>query len=215
MLARRRCFSSTLVVLIFLLTAGPSAVASEDMRVTEIKETKNSEEGSPKGLEDMRISPVPKVQVGTGRKGTEEVYFPYRSSISPRLGFGTESKKLSKNEYHYLYGLLFQFPSDHAEHWEAGADVINDGKGVLSIGWKKRYRPTEAVRPYTKIGFAVRVDPSEQLTTFLRNENFQIRPATGFEYFLEHPSSIRLELETWISRSELGLHLCMGYSYAF
>jgi hypothetical protein len=148
-------------------------------------------------------------------KGTEEIYFPYRSAISARLGMGSEAKMFSKNEYYYLYGLLYQFPNEHGKHWEAGADVMNDGKGILSIGWKKRFTPTEAIRPYYKLGFAVRIDPSEQLTTFLRNENYQLRPAAGFEYFLEHPSSIRLEIESWVSNREFGFHLCMGYSYAF
>jgi hypothetical protein len=204
------------LVLITCISFLGRASASEETRLTEIKETSGQDQHPPpKGMGDMRLSPLPKITPPPADARPTEVYFPYQSSISARLGMGTDSKKISINEYYHLYGVLYQLPSDTGVHWETGTDVYNDGTGVFSFGRKWRLHKDEAFRPYYKLAVALHADPSEQLTTFLRTENFLIRPSAGFEYFLEHPSSARLELETEISTKLIGFHFCVGYSYAW
>jgi len=211
-MARRKCSALTLVLLVF--SAPVCTRAAEDISLTEIKQTNEKNSEPPTGIKDMDVSkiPEPKSQFVSSKS---QVFFPYESSMSPRFGMGTDSNRISNNEYYFLYGLQYQFAGENGLHWEAGGDVLSDGTGVVSLGRKWRYFPTEAMRPYLKLAGALHIDPSEQLTTFLRTENFQIRPAVGFEYFLEHPSSVRLELESWFSMKKRGLHFCIGYSYAF
>lgn len=214
MISRRKCSSTTLVLLLFVIAS--SASAAPDVSVPVLKDTRTSEQPQPPdGLKEMTISPTPQVEAPEFDRNSPTVYFPYESSISPRLGLGTDTKRIKSNEYYYQYGVLYQFASDNGKHWEAGADVLNDGTGVISVGRKIRMNYTEAVRPYFKVGGAIHVNPSEQLTTFLRTENFRIQPSAGFEYFLEHPSSVRLELESWISTKAIGFHFTVGFSYAF
>lgn len=163
----------------------------------------------------MDVSVTPNANPLKFKKTTSEVYFPYQSSISPRFGSGTDTDHIKNNHYYYFFGLQYQLPSDDGRHWEAGADVLDDGTGVLSIGRKFRLNATEALRPYFKVAGAIHTVPSEQLTTFLRIDNFQIRPSLGYEYFLQHPSSFRMELESWVGTKLMGIHLTVGYSYAW
>ncbi len=203
---------STLVACI-LFTA--NVFAATETSTSEIKETQKPEDQVPAGLPDMNISPTPYVNPAKIKNTQEEVYFPYESSLSPRLGMGTDTDRLRRNAYYYFYGLQYQFPSDNARHWEAGADVMDDGTGILSVGRKFRMNATEGFRPYFKVTGALHAIPSEELTTFLRTDNLQLRPSLGFESFLQHPSSVRVELETWIGLKQLGFHISLGYSYAW
>jgi hypothetical protein len=204
------------ILILFSFLSANRAIASQDVTTSEIKETTKADQSPPEGIHDMQIQTPPKVDVAKIKTSQQTVYFPYQSSVSPRLGFGTDTNRLREgNIYYYFYGLQYQLPNDQGIHWEATADVINDGTGVISVGRKLRLTPTEATRPYFKLAGAIHINPSEQLTTFLRSENFQLRPSAGFEYFLQHPSSVRVELETWFSLRYMGLHLSVGYAYAW
>lgn len=151
------------------------------------------------------------------KKASDEtsIYFPYESSISPRLGMGTDSTLLAQNTYYYLFGFNYLFQSTSSSHLEVGFDLINDGSGVITVGQRTIYDQSTYLRPYFKIAVGLKTNASDQLNTFLKKDNYRLIPSMGLERILFKNSSARIDLEPYLTLTTVGLILVMGYSYAF
>lgn len=121
-------------------------------------------------------------------------YHPYRYGLSALLGSHTESNTGSSQGVFYSGDVLFQFPLKSETFYEAGASLNSNQSGSLSFARKLIYSKSR-LRPYLKLGFGVRIDPSDQLVTLLKYENYQLRLGAGLEASVYSQLSLRLNLE--------------------
>ncbi|HEX4924995.1 MAG TPA: hypothetical protein VFV50_12955 [Bdellovibrionales bacterium] len=181
------------------------------------------ESGDTKKLELLEVTkpPPPKGgasgdsdRSGQARRGGE-IFFPYQSAVSPRVGVGTGSRKVSNENVFYFVGLNYMLDSPHNRHFEVGVDLTSQSHGLLHLAYKWIYDHNSSFRPYWKAGPTIMLVPNEQLGTFLKPANFQARAGVGFEKLLRIPMSLRADLETaWISGG-YEVALAFGYSWAW
>lgn len=123
----------------------------------------------------------------------------YHHAVSLTESFVYDDKRLREhNEVLQRASMLYLF-QDQERHWyEVGADLLSDDSG--SISFARRFITSQtAFRPYTKLGFAIRIDPNDQLAAFLRYRYYRIIAAAGFEQLIHDPMSLRLELQAGAS----------------
>ncbi|MGE3973001.1 MAG: hypothetical protein AB7F59_00595 [Bdellovibrionales bacterium] len=202
----------------FVLFCGHLAYSAPKVQPSTLVESEstqhNTEQDVLPAVQEMHIAEPPPLKNNTVKK-TNETFYPYQTAISPRLGMGSDSSRFSNLTFHHLFGFHFMLPDPNGRHWEVGTDVINDGTGVLSVGKKFVFKHNNPTRHYLKAAGAVRIVPSEQLNTLLKYEYFQIRGATGFEYFLDDPISARVDCEVFASTKYVGIQFVIGYSWAW
>ena len=163
----------------------------------------------------MSITEPPPLKTSSIEKKTVEIFYPYQSSLSPRLGMGSDSQLFPSYTFYYLLGVHYMLPNQNGRHWEVGVDAINNGTGRLTLGKKFVSNHNGASRPYFKVAAGVKLDPSEQFNTILKLDFYQLRVATGFEYFLAHPISARVDFEGFVTTKSSGIQVVMGYSWAW
>ncbi|MEK7355200.1 MAG: hypothetical protein AAB250_02035 [Bdellovibrionota bacterium] len=111
-------------------------------------------------------------------------------------------------------GIQFMFMTESRFNFEGGADLLSDGSGSLQIS-QRRIWGQSRFRPYIKAGAGVRIVPADQLATFLKHENYQIRGAIGFERLVKDPYGARLELEVMVSTRSQAASLLLGGVWSF
>jgi hypothetical protein len=205
--------------LLQLIFSVPFAHAALDVDPSTVVEPNSETQAEPSDVSpavkemSIAIPPARKSELKSGE--ASEIFYPYQTSISPRLGWGSDSKLLSSYTFFYFFGFNYALPNQNGRHWEVGFDVNNDGTGVLALGKKMVANYNSAIRPYFKYGAAVKMMPSEQLNTLLKYENYQLRASAGFEYFLTHPMSARVDFEAFAALKFVGFQAVMGYSWAW
>lgn len=149
------------------------------------------------------IAPPPPIPPGMERK--QEYFHKYRQALTAQLGgvYDTKAKSDGTDMLSRL-GAQYMFTTESRLNFEAGADLLSDGSGAIHVAQRKVYGQSR-FRPYIKAGVGVRIVPSDQLATFLRHENYQLRLAGGFEHLVRDPYGFRLEAEIMASaRSQAG-----------
>jgi hypothetical protein len=143
------------------------------------------------------ITPEPPAPPNAARK--LGYFHKYRQGLSALI-YGVYDTQVAANGNSPLTraSLLYLFNDESLRAYEGGADLLSDGTGALSIARRWIYSRTR-FRPYTKAGVALRIVPSDQLTTVLKLENYQVRGAAGFEHVLRAPISLRFEIEATAS----------------
>jgi hypothetical protein len=149
------------------------------------------------------ISPPPPIPPGYQQK--QEYFHKYRQALTAQIGFVYDTKAVSDGtEMLSRLGAQYLFTTESHLNFEGGADLLSDGSGAIHVSQRKIYGQSR-FRPYIKAGAGVRIVPADQLATFLRHENYQIRAAAGFEQLFKDPYSYRLEIEAMVSsRSQAG-----------
>ena len=136
----------------------------------------------------------------------------YRRSLSVLAG--TVNGLSGLDDIQYLFGSRFSFATESDALYEAGADVLTNGRGTVHFARRLVFGRSQ-FRPYAKAGVGVDLDPREGLTGILRLENFQARAALGAEQSLTQATSVRFEVEALISgRLQQALAL-MGLTWAW
>jgi len=144
-----------------------------------------------------------------------EAFYPYQSSISPRIGGIYFSKPLTGGNIQSFLGFNYMFDSPTTRHMEMGADLISGALGIFHAAYRWMYSPNSANRKFVKAGISLIIEPSNELSNFLIPENYQVRVAAGMEWLLLMPMSLRLDLEMAFALSGLQGTLVMGYSWAW
>jgi hypothetical protein len=145
----------------------------------------------------------------------QEAFYPFQSSISPRLGAVLMDSSISSNTKMYLLGFNYMADSPLSEHWEAGADLISNSSGYFHGGKKWVYRHHTSFRPFLKAALAVLVEPGKALGSFVEYKNYQVRLAGGAELLINSPMSLRADLEAGFSLKGTWAAFILGYSYAW
>ncbi len=134
------------------------------------------------------------------RASAREFFYHFRKSLSAMAGpaYRTDAIQDPDTQLSLNY---WQHPTDGAS-LEAGADLMSDGTGALHIS-KRDNQGRGRLRSYYKYGLAIRIVPNEQLVTFLKFQNWQLRGSAGAEW--QWPWG-----KSWSLRSELGINLSQG-----
>ena len=162
-------------------------------------------------IQSLDIAPPPPA-VEADRE--PEFFYRYRHAISFHAGFAYDTKSAAEGKpILSRFGAQYLFPVD-LKSYEAGADLLSDGAGVIHASRRWIYTRTK-LRPYSKAGVGLRIVPADQLATFLKYDNYQIRGAIGFEEIVNVPTSFRMELEAMASTRSAQVSLLFGGVWAW
>lgn len=209
---------NVLLFLTFVLILGPTAwSAPHDEAPTpspgEDQSSAKSENNVSLEEQNLSITPPPEKQPKKNRN--DDYYYPFRQSISPRVGLALDMKNLADNGLHYLLGFNYLSPRKTQPQWEYGADLISNGQGFLSAGLRLTLFPHNAFRPFFKAGLSLQMNGSEKFNNFTQIKNYHLKVGVGLEDLLKHPMSFRMELEGLIGTESQYLLMVLGYSWGW
>ncbi len=170
----------------------------------------------PSLLENLDVAqPNPQApSTGPRSRPQDQIFYSYRNSFSPRIGVSFNFQHLL--DPGYLVGFQYFLSSDAGVGWEGGVDVTNHGDGVLHLQRRWIFWPHESLRPFAKAGLGVTLNPSENFSTLLHFENYQLRTAAGVEYWVLASVSLRGELDlVYRFNQDLECTMTGGYSWAW
>lgn len=206
----------SLIFLTFVLACcalpSGSAVAAKSVGSPNLDDEADAA-APPENENEMRksidIAPPPPVPPGYERK--QEYFHKYRQAISAQIGLVYDTKAASDGtDTLSRASVQYMFTTEGRLNFEGGADLLSDGSGAIHVSQRKIYGQSR-FRPFIKAGAGVRIVPADQLATFLRHENYQIRAGGGLEHLVRDPYSVRIELELMASsRSQAGTLLVGG-----
>ncbi len=162
-------------------------------------------------IETIDIAPAPGGGAPGGVVGGE-YFFPYRESMSPRLGAILDGEGGERALYSVGFQLLYQTRT--LRSYEGGLDLVSDGTGRAHFA-RRWFHARSRLRPYSKAGLGVKLIPKDGLATVLKPDNWQARGAVGLERLLLAPLSFRCELEAALGTGGFELALTAGYSWAW
>ncbi len=143
----------------------------------------------------------------------EDYFYPYSRALSARFGGVFDSQKISDNGILFLAGVIYLYRYKSNEYYDFGFDVRNDSYGTIHA--ERRWISGRArTRTYAKAGVGLNLVPNDQLATFLKFKNYQVRGAVGFEKTFINPMSMRYELEL-LAGDGISAILSVGYSWGW
>lgn len=157
----------------------------------------------------VQLTPPP-VKKESARE--DDYFYRYRQSLMFRGGALVDSNQT--NMLGSNIGFQYRFPFDISRRFEIGADLLNEGAGVLHAS-QFQFSDDSRLRWFSKYGVGIRVIPSQQLVTFLKLANWQARLGGGSEWTVIDPFSLRLEVEGAISTEKLTVIATVGFAYGW
>jgi hypothetical protein len=173
--------------------------------------------------EDLRLNTMeitqPKGQENKKLKATSDetsFYYPYKRSVSPRVGFVFDPDKLrDSKELVFLFGFVFMLPSESADHWELGFDIHTGGVGYFQFNRRWVATHTEKFRPFLRGGISSRMKAEQGFASLVNQDNIQLRLGFGFEDLLINPLSAAVGLDLAVGMDQTFLAVLLGYSWAW
>lgn len=164
----------------------------------------------------LDIAPAPPAPpVPAERRVRLDYFHKYRKGLSAMVAAVADTKRVQNEEGILTRGTVrYLFHDRDLKAFEGGADLDSDGTGAIHLARRFIYAQTK-FRSYEKLGVAVRIDPDDQLGTFLRYQHYQLRGAAGFEYLWREPASYRIELEGSASFHSLQAGIYAGVTWAW
>lgn len=159
--------------------------------------------------EQVEISEPP-AQTAAQQTNTLSYYFRYRQSITVRGGL--EERFNDTGSPGSVLSVLYWFPRRDLRGIEGGADLQSDGVGTIHIA-SRNVVGKGRWRGFHKLGGGVRIVPSDQLVTFLRLKNWQLRMSGGVECSISDPYSLRLDLDGTLSTERMAALLTLGVAW--
>lgn len=139
----------------------------------------------------------------------------YRHGLSLMGAYGSNTKLISDREGALSrISLLYLFHIGPVDAYEVGADLVSDGTGAIALAYRWIFSRTD-FRPYTRAGLSVRIEPNDQLATFLRYRYYRAFGAAGFEKVLFDPLSFRFEAQAGATTEMFDFSLGAGLVWAW
>lgn len=167
---------------------------------------------SPEELEragQVEIS-EPRSEAGGKSQTPQAYYFRYRQSITVRGGI--EEKFNDIGSPGSILSVLYWFPRKDLRGIEGGADLQSDGSGTIHIA-SRNVIGKGRWRGFHKLGGGVRIVPSDQMVTFLRLKNWQLRMSGGVEYSISDPYTLRLDIDGTLSSERMAALVTLGVAW--
>ncbi len=209
------CFSLTFLLNGSTASAAPVPLAP-NIDEPEVPDPNQTPPKNPELIESVDITPPPAVgQESDDESFSSEYFYPYRKSMSPRLGIMYNSIAASEgNSMLYAIGFQTLWSSPTLKNYEAGADLISDGTGRVNFQ-QRWFFSRSRMRPYAKAGAGLKLTPKDGLATILKLANYNARAAIGLERLFLAPLSLRVELEVGVGIEDVEALLSFGYSWAW
>lgn len=199
-------------VLISPLSAGAAPQVNPSMQEPKPEESSPADSSATNLDSQQMVISTPPEPI---KKVETYEYYPYKQSISPRIGIIFDSDLMKEHKFPYLLGFLYMLPRRRSPQMEAGADILSDSRGQLHFGLRNILYERQYFRPYFRAGISLEVEPDDQLAAAVDFENYQLRFSLGFEDVVKLPMSARFEIEGSISSTDQTLYLVGGYSWAW
>ncbi|MGE3683592.1 MAG: hypothetical protein AB7G93_17860 [Bdellovibrionales bacterium] len=146
--------------------------------------------------ENLAIATPPPV-TGTNSAPPQPRYYRYNQALTFRMGLASDFPKINFDET--VIGFQYLFPKFLAPKLEAGADLLEEGRGHLHAGVRWIYFERSYFRPSLKFALDHLMESKEGLATFTSLDNYFLRGAGTLEYVVWNPFSLRLESELLIN----------------
>ncbi len=176
-----------------------NASPSPDFFDTPVEEQPPTQEQLERGA-SVDIAPEPPASPGAARK--IGYFHKYRHGLSGQINSVYDTREPADSGPLVRGSLNYLFNDDQLRSYEASVDLLSNGTGSLALARRWIFSRTR-FRPFTKAGFAVIIDPNDQLATLLKVEHYQARASLGFEMLVSNPISLRLELEGAVGTTAL------------
>ncbi|MBL7689084.1 MAG: hypothetical protein JNJ49_13705 [Bdellovibrionaceae bacterium] len=167
----------------------------------------STEELERAGQVEMSVAPA---EVGNKPQNPQAYYFRYRQSITVRGGIEQRFNDIGSPGS--ILSILYWFPRKDLRGIEGGADLQSDGSGTIHIA-SRNVVGKGRWRGFHKLGGGVRIVPSDQMVTFLRLKNWQLRMSGGVEYSISDPYTLRLDLDGTVSTERMAALLTFGVAW--
>lgn len=189
------------------LNAAPTPVSpdlssnNDSQRIASPIEIERAKLVHPLPAEPIRIRPI-----------ENDYFYRYHQAIALRAG-GEVSLSDLQNPGPSM-GILYCFPLRTLPSLEVGVDLSRDGFGTIHTG-SRTVLGNEKFRWFYKWGAGIRIVASDQLVTFVRPRNWQLRAAGGFEVTLTDPVSFRVDLDAVYGFERSLVDATMGLAFAW
>lgn len=150
-----------------------------------------------------------------------QFFFSYEESFTIRASVGLNFKELKKTEGDkdpwLVLGMRYMLPNTTAHHQEYGLDLATDDNSRLYVsgGYKHILDRTENLRPYFKIGAAIRFDEGDKLETPFDFKSWSLVGSMGIEDLIKDPHSLRADLDLFWGKEDFLALISFGWSIAF
>lgn len=151
----------------------------------------------------------------------ETYFFPYHAAFSMRAGAALNFKELNEKDgdkkVPILLGFKFMLNSENSKHQEYGLDLLSGTESVLYVngGYKYIIDHTSSLRPYYKIGAALRFDQGDHLETPFDFKSYSLLGSVGLEDLINDPHSFRLDLDILWGKEDFLAMIGFGWSFAY
>ncbi len=162
-------------------------------------------------LIDISPAPPPRPNEALQRR---EYFYPYRRAITLRGGEIRSSVERNGTKTPKMTGIQVLYTTLEQESYEASADLLTDGSGVLQFGPRYIFSRSE-FRPYASVSGRILVNPADGLALFVNFASFQVAGAAGIEYLVHEAQSLRLQGEVAIGTTTMHIIASLGYVWAW
>ncbi len=142
----------------------------------------------------------------------QDYFYRYRQALTVRGGALIELNNVETLGSNF--GFQYRFPFASSQRVEIGADLLNEGAGVLHAS-RFHFSDDSRMRWFHKYGIGIRIVPAQQLVTFLKLANWQARLGGGLEWTIADPFSFRMDLEATLSTEKLAALATVGAAYGW
>lgn len=220
MFYRYSSISLTLVLalcLSFDLDFAKAAPINEYEAREDTKSNSTSDLNTDSRLDDnnLTVSQPPKTEK-VEDSHLRDLYYPYRQSMSPRLGLILDPSLIrDSGEFPFLFGISYMLPRTRSPQIEFSFDILTDSRGHFSAMLRRIFNERQSFRPYIKAGATLSANADEKLATASKLENYLLRASVGMEDVIELPMSVRIEFELALGTEEQIAIMNFGYSWGW
>jgi len=141
------------------------------------------------------------------------LYYPYRKSLSPMVGFVLTTK--TDTPFTYVAGISYLWPRFRSPQAEIGADIMGEYGGHVHFSVRHIYLERSYFRPYLLWGLTHEVSARDGFASPLDWDNYYVHAACGFEDVIRLPQSARLEIRALAGPEKQMLILSLGGSWGW
>ncbi len=149
---------------------------------------------------------------------TPKFFFSYEESFTLRMSSAIDFKELEKKDGNkdlsLVFGMKYMLKSSNSKHQEYGIDLVTGRSSRLYLngGYKFIIDHSEALRPYYKVGAAIRFDEGDHLETPFDLKSWSLVMSAGLEDLIKDPSSLRVDLDIFMGKEDFLALVSLGWS---
>lgn len=159
----------------------------------------------------FHILPMPKPEMAAQDLETEKpASFSRSHSISPHLA----SLYATREHLAYAIGLQY-FNFQSSRPIEYSVDVLDAGSAYLAGAYKWFFFEQQRWQSHAKLGLSLYLNPDQGMASLVDIDNLSALLQYGWEWYIEKPLSLRLDLQALVGQNQslLGLQIGLAWGY--